>query len=381
MGDENYDVELALGVGIQLLPSALYPKSPEPGDEPDGDTPCGVEPAPRGAAQSGGILGMPVSLPMEHVAEMDELCGKGGTMQTRIAGAILNQIGSVFGLGELGTALSGGPFAEIWSFITEILSPVLCESLNGSVAERLQEIIDRACASASDRAKCEQDMRDEADRNNGQVDLNNTQADVKGVSSEDVMYSKPYWLAQNGNLFMQSWGVVLAKRRFVQEADRLIRFSNRFGGEGKFTELEEEAWVVAGAEMFVDCTDGWEKCQYQAPWTMNWRARLRRFHDPGEYAGAVAEKIIAEGLWSGLERVLEKGPLGNLINRVSGANALGGSVVGRFGGSHIHGFVLSMAREELTERFRSTVYDKGGIRSAAQRAADSLGAGRHEIIH
>jgi hypothetical protein len=381
MNDESYDVELALGVGVQLLPSRLYPPSPEPGDEP-GPLPCGVEAANRAADLSGTILGKPVSLPMQHWFEIDELCGKGATMQTQIIDEILGQLADVLGFGELGEVVSGGPFAEIWSFIAEILSPVLCESLNGSVAERFEEIIDRACSSDPDRLACEQRMRDEADKNNSSTDTKGTKPNVGGVSSDDVLYAKPYWLAQNGNLFMQSWGLVLAKRRFVADADRLIRFSNRFGGEDDFKEVEDEAWVVAGAEMFLDTEDGWEKGQYQAPWTMNWRARLRRFHDPGEYAGGVAEIILVEGFWGGIvDRLLEKGPLGNLINRFTGSGLLQGTMAGRFGGSHIHGFVLSLARQELTERGRATTYQHLGLRSAASRAFEQLGAGKNEIIH
>ncbi len=380
MNDPQYDVELALGVGAQLMPSKLYPPSPELGDEPE-HLPCGVKPADTTAALSGTILGKPVSLPMQHWYEIDELCGKGATLQVTIVAGMLDHLAGTLGFGELNLVNKAGPWADIWSFIAEILSPVLCESLEGSVKERFEEVIDKACKNDANRDECEQRMRDESDKTNSSAGVGSDAHVDKGVSSEDVLYAKPYWLASNGNLFMQSWGVVLAKRPFMADADRLIAFSNRFGGETKVTEVEPEAWVVASAEMFLDCQAGWANCQYQAPWTMNWRARLRRFHDPMEYAGGVAQTAIVEGLWGKIDKVLAGGPVGGLIQKVTGGSALGGSLVGRFGGSQIHGFVLSLARQELTERGRSTTYQHGGIQSAASWVTDQLGAGKNDIIH
>jgi len=400
MTDENYDVELALGIGVQQVPSALYPPSPEDGDKPEKEKlPCGVKPAKRTADLSGKIMGKPVSLPMQHWFELDELCGKGATMQTLILDVMFKQIAKAFGFGEIKDVASGGKFADIWSFIAEVLSPVLCEGLDGSVGERFEEIIDRACKNDANRPACEKKMRDDADKTSNDAGAGKDKPKVGGVKSDDVLYAKPYWLASNGNLFMQSWGLVLAKRRFLEGADRLIQFSNRFGGEAAtFKTVEDEAWVVASAEMFFDCgqeaaddkkdaaegkeaAGGWAKCQYQAAWAVNWRARLRRFHDPLEYAAAVVQTAIVDSIWSGAEKLLGSGPLGKLINKVTLGNKLGGTKAGQFGGSHIHGFVQSLARQELTDRVRSTLYAHAGIRSAASRAFEGLGAGRDEIIH
>jgi hypothetical protein len=401
MTDDNYDVEVALGVGVQQVPSALYPKSIEDGEEPEHEhLPCGVKPDEKPTADlSGHIMGKPVSLPMEHWFELDELCGKAATMQTMIIDLMLNRLAGTLGFPELGQVVSGGPFANIWSFVAEILSPVLCESLDGSVGERFEEIIDRACKNDANRDACEKKMRDDAAKNNDSAGANGAdKPKVGGVKSDDVLYAKPYWLASNGNLFMQSWGVVLAKRRFLEGADRLIQFSNRFGGDAQFKQVEDEAWVVAGAEMFFDCGQdaaqdqqdaaagkvsggAWETCQYAASWAINWRARLRRFHDPGEYAAGVAQTAIVDGIWSGAEKLLGSGPVGNLINKITLGGKLNGTGAGKFGGSHIHGFVLSLARQELTDRVRSSLYEHAGIRSAASRAFEELGAGRDEIIH
>jgi hypothetical protein len=133
--------------------------------------------------------------------------------------------------------------------------------------------------------------------------------------------------------------------------------------------------------MFLDCKEGWQKCQYQAPWTMNWRARLRRFHDPMEYAGGVIQTAIVESLWGGIDRILAGGPIGGLIQKMTGGSSLAGSFVGRFGGTQVHGFVLSLARQELTERGRSSTYEHAGIQSAASWVTDQLGAGKNDIIH
>jgi hypothetical protein len=380
MFDDNYpDVDIALGVGMGLVPSLLYPPSPELGDSP-GNLPCGVTPSNRKADLSGKIMGKPTSLPVQHWYEIDELCGKGAQMQVTIVAGMLERMAGVLGFEELGWVAKSGPWGEIWGFIAEILSPVLCESLGGSVQERFEEIIDRACKDDKDRKKCEKKMRDESNKNGGSGGKGG-KGNVGGVSSDDVLYAKPYWLATNGNLFMQSWGVVRAERKFVDQADKMITFSNRFGGGKDIKDIEKKAWVVAGAEMFFDGKEGWAKTRYQAPWAMNWRARLRRFHDPMEYAGGVIQTAIVESLWGAVDRVLAGGPLGSMIQKLTGGKALGGSFVGRFGGTQIHGFVLSLARQELTERGRSTMYEHAGIQSAASWVTDQMGAGKNDIIH
>ena len=394
MNDEQYsNVKVALGVGFQLTPYFLYPDSPELQDSPP-RMPCGVTAADRKADLSGKIMGKPVSLPMMHWYELDELCGKGATMQTKIADAVLQRMAGLLGFGELAGVFSGGKFADVWSFIAEIMSPVLCESIEGSVQERFEEVIDRACEKAKDRSQCEQDYRDESARSGtDKVD----KPKLGGPSSDDVLYAKTYWLATNGNLFMQSWGLVLAERPLLESADKLIKFSDRWskggatpGGGGsalpsvtaKPVEIESEAWVVAGAEMFFDCQKGWADCRYSSMWAMNWRARLRRFHDPMEYGSGLVETAIVESLWGGIDKALAGGPLGGLIQKATGGSKLGGTLVGRFGGSQLHGFILSLARQEFTERGRSTTYEHGGIRSASSWALGQLqDSGRDEIIH
>jgi hypothetical protein len=391
--DEQFsNIKVALGVGFQLTPYLLYPDSPELQDSPPSRMPCGVTAANRKADQSGKILGKPVSLPMMHWYELDELCGKGATMQTKIADGVLKRLSGVLGFGELGSVFSGGPLAEVWSFIAEIMSPVLCESIDGSVQERFEEVIDKSCEKSKDRAKCEQDYRDESSRS-GADKANKPK--LGAPSSDDVLYAKTYWLATNGNLFMQSWGLVLSDRPMLESADKLIKFSDRWSKAGappsspsalpgvtaKPIDIEPEAWVVAGAEMFFDCQKGWGECRYSSMWAMNWRARLRRFHDPMEYGSGLVETAIVESLWGNIDKALAGGPLGALIQKATGGGRLGGSLVGRFGGSQLHGFILSLARQELTERGRATTYQHAGIRSASSWALDQLHQGRDEIIH
>jgi hypothetical protein len=396
MNDKQFsNVKLALGVGFQLTPYFAYPDSPELQDSPP-SLPCGVTPANRKADLSGKIMGKPVSLPMMHWYELDELCGKGANMQTKIVDGVLKHLADRLGFGELSSVFSGGPFAEVWSFIAEIMSPVLCESIQGSVQERFEEVIDRSCEASKDRAKCEQDFRDESARS-GSDKVNKPK--LNAPSSDDVLYAKTYWLATNGNLFMQSWGLVLSDRPLVESADKMIKFSDRWSKNGttpsstfgssalpsvvaKPVEVESEAWVVAGAEMFFDCEKGWADCRYNSMWAMNWRARLRRFHDPMEYASGLVETAVVEKLWGNIDKALAKGPLGALIQKATGGGKLGGTLVGRFGGSQVHGFILSLARQELTERGRATTYEHGGIRSAASWATGQLqDSGRDEIIH
>jgi hypothetical protein len=369
-------VEVALGIGPQLLPYKVYPKSKEDADKPSGSPMCGVTHHHSNARLSGYIMGKPVSLPWEHWFEVDEMCGKGGEMQFKIVGGMVHHLADVLGFPELGAVGDAGPWKNIWSFIAESLSPLLCEDLEGTPMERLEETIDKVCKDRDDRDKCEDDMRkqstDGADGADGPK--------LGQVKSDDVLYAKPYWLAQNGNFFMQSWGLVLAKRPGIERADRLITFSNRFGGKKDPVKVEDEAWVVAGAEMFYDCGKGWGDCQYSVPWGMNWRARLRRFHDPTEYASGVLETYITETVFGSLDRALGGGPIGNFIHRITGGNKTGSGLNG-FATAQVHTLVLSLARQELTMRARASVYQWGGIRNAGSWVTDHLGAGHNDVIH
>jgi hypothetical protein len=48
----------------------------------------------------------------------------------------------------------------------------------------------------------------------------------------------------------------------------------------------------------------WEQCRTHAPWTLNWRARLRRIQRLEDMAARAGERIAVESLVNGANRIL-----------------------------------------------------------------------------
>jgi hypothetical protein len=255
-----------------------------------------------------------------------------------------------------------------------MLSGVLCEDVAGVVEEKMEKAIDKACENEKDkdkREKCEKDLREDHKKKN------KDKTGPKGpVNSSDVRWTRVWYYTGNGDLFMQSWGIVGPKTGEHEKIDKYVGIANSFGGTAEETEIQEDN-VYAAAEMFFDCGEDWQKCRESAPWTMSWRARLRRVHDPIEYAASTAERVIIEKFMNTVFRASFKDPVKGFMDKITNKMAAGtkaGNVVGNV--------VVQFGVSEVRDRGKAQLYQWGGIRSATQWATEQLEKeGENAIIH
>ncbi len=360
-GREQYGITAGAAFGMQLFPVDLLPsfggERLTPAPAPGRRLPCGVRTRERGIVASEGLLGWPVSLPVQaDEDETDTICSKGAIIQVMIANQVLRQFTSLLGLPE---GRIGDKAREVWSTVAESLSAVLCEDLQGVVTEKYEGAIDEACKDDPDRAKCEEDSKEKT--------KDSKKKKGPGALEEDtVHFAHPWFYTANGDLFMQSWGVVFAERvaEDKSELEGFARFPQFLGASAEgAAEIDTDAWQVAEAEMFFDCAAGWQSCSQQAPWTVGWRARLRRVHDPMDFAVMFFERALVETFWNSINRAAMRLPVGGLItkmmNKVGGAAGTGGKVFSNA--------LVSSARSELRDRGKTATYD--ALRGTAARSA------------
>src|SRR5690606_1126651 len=123
-----------------------------------------------------------------------------------------------------------------------------------------------------------------------------------------------------------------SERAWLDKTAETIKIANAFGGDtGETKKLETKEWVIGGAEMFFGCSKGWGECREACDYTIGWRARLRRVHDPLEYAAGFFERVLVETFWSKLQAGVFKGPVGDAVAKIQakgfGANLLSGMVL------------------------------------------------------
>ncbi len=383
----QFDVDYALGLsayGSRALSSSMSLPGRQLKPQPAPPLPCGVTKGNgKISTVRGGepLLGLPLSLPVQDdEEEIDTLCGKGALMQAKVVFEVFQFIGDKTGmtfLKEIGDPLGsggGGNWGKIWEFLASMLSGLLCEDVSGVIEEKVERVIDMACEKEKDedkREKCEADLRKKHEKDN-----KNKAGPSGPVNSNDVRWTRVWYYTGNGDLFMQSWGIVSPKMADHEKLDEYVGIANSFGGTATETELEEEH-VYAAAEMFFDCQGDWQGCRESAPWTMSWRARLRRVHDPIEYAASTAERVIVEKLMNTMFRSSFKDPVKGFMDKVTNKMAFGtkaGSVAGNV--------VVQFGASEVRDRGKADLYEWGGVKSATQWATDQLEKeGDNVIIH
>ncbi|MDF3066770.1 MAG: hypothetical protein K0R38_2371 [Polyangiaceae bacterium] len=105
--------------------------------------------------------------------------------------------------------------------------------------------------------------------------------------------AKVWEWAVNGNVFMRSFAQVEKAKTMSSRDDKGIEVAD--GSATGNTQALEDDDVVAHAEMYFECGDPrWMDCRSQAPWQLQWRARLRRIQ-PVErlVASAIEPAIVA----------------------------------------------------------------------------------------
>lgn len=128
--------------------------------------------------------------------------------------------------------------------------------------------------------------------------------------------SKPFkvWdYAANGNIAMQSFSFVDKEARMLGRDDKGLEVGD--GPEtGNVSEVDPP-WIRAQAEMYYDCEAVWETCRQNAPWTLNWRARLRRIQRIEDMAVRAGERVMVESLVNGANKMLGRAAKNALTNR------------------------------------------------------------------
>lgn len=168
-----------------------------------------------------------------------------------------------------------------------------------------------------DRAKC---MEGQAKK-----------AGVGKIEGRKPTCSKPFkvWdYAANGNIAMQSFSFVDKEAPMLSRDDDGLDIAD--GNEEGNVAAVDPPWIRAQAEMYYDCRSpaavnpvpgfmvgnlSWEQCRTHAPWTMNWRARLRRIQRLEDMAARAGERVMVESLINGANKMLGRAAKNALTRR------------------------------------------------------------------
>jgi hypothetical protein len=134
-----------------------------------------------------------------------------------------------------------------------------------------------------------------------------------------ALWADVWPMAVNGNFFMQSWGVTFPDRPVTAFFDGISLPGKLSKQLPDAVALDGYAVGVAQAELFFDCEGAWSdpNCLDMAPWTMNWRARMRRVWDPATMAASLAEATVLDGFMSAIGQVEAPPGLNVVIQRLN----------------------------------------------------------------
>lgn len=148
----------------------------------------------------------------------------------------------------------------------------------------------------------------------------NEKANMGSIGGRKPSCSRPFkvWdYAANGNIAMQSFSFIDKEAPMLSRDDDGLEIADG-NVTGNVTEVDPP-WIRAQAEMYYDCVTTsaavnpipnpaasltWEQCRTHAPWTLNWRARLRRIQRLEDMAARAGERIAVESLVNGANRIL-----------------------------------------------------------------------------
>ncbi|MET0413966.1 MAG: hypothetical protein ABW217_21835 [Polyangiaceae bacterium] len=141
-------------------------------------------------------------------------------------------------------------------------------------------------------------------------------AGVGKIDGRKPTCSKPFkvWdYAANGNIAMQSFSFVDKAASAAARDDKGLDVAD--GATTGNVILVDPPWIRAQAEMYHDCIDAWERCRSNAPWTLNWRARLRRIQRLEDMAARAGERVMVESLINGANKILGRAAKNALTRR------------------------------------------------------------------
>ncbi len=332
---DRYDVNFAAGVGFHLFPTRSL--SLKPRKNKDKDRPCPKDTCCKPTADPSkkpprkktftvkdhsGLLGAPFSLPVMGLNDVKILCAMGSQMYLLFVDELFeymgNKIGGPPGLVLKGVTQDGSPLKLAFGILGGALSGFFCEDLKGA----LKNLAGDQAGCGTD-ASCRADV--DASAGDPSADTGYSAKNVgepethKGriISSDDLRWSLVWPLAINGSLFTQHWGIVRAERTNQDHLNNLLKVADAFNTSGATPHsVGKTATLLAQAEMFYDCEGPWLECYLTCSWTINWRARLRRVHDPLEMASGLIEEQLVDNLWDiiGNPLIVQHVPGINVIN-------------------------------------------------------------------
>jgi hypothetical protein len=270
-------------------------------------------------------IGLGVSLPVEEGAE-STLCEKAGRF-------VPNELLSLLEAAGVSNSIlnaAGGFIRDMAGNIAGSLPSVFCGNMApGDISQlntMLRDAARDSCGAAerggplTDQSQVTQEERTERERfsdywtqENGQ-DVFNTQRceDEQFAQASQQAQNQPtegkkpadVWsYTKNGDFFMQSWGLSFHTPPHQAGNDRGLDFAAGGNGAGML-DANVHRLGTAQAEMYYNCEAVWDDCKGDAMWTMNWKARLRRVHNPAEMAARSISQIAIDQVVGAVENAI-----------------------------------------------------------------------------
>jgi hypothetical protein len=379
----KHQAKFGIGFGTYLLPVVNLPSGKSPGKS------CANSKLKKGTSSAsawGDQLGKPVSLPVVDKDDVNTLCGEAGVeipnLIFGIAGSVLKKMGIDINVGPGGNSDFGTVFNGIFS------APGAAEFFCGV----WNDVIDQSIDSNTHCGKGDSDCQKAQDQ---------TKSDAKGKQGTKLDKASLHWAdiwgpAVNGGLFTQSWGFVISDRSFYKELDRGVGIANFVPG-GSIApggpapngfDIDDTGITIAEAEVYFDCSGTWSDsgspvwhvgdsgCMGRAPWSMAWRARLRRVHDPVDFV----VDDLGETLTGALYGAIDSSFVGAVASKFGPVRDALGHQSGRLVQPRITP-ELQAERDKLRKELVPQIGAQLPVRSAAAWVDDEYTAGVQQLIH
>lgn len=299
-------------------------------------------------------IGVGVSLPVQEDSEW-KLCQMAGEFVPNQFAGILERAaggcggGGGDGLCALVSFMDSGPIKGLAGAIAGSLPTVFCG--NGGLPEAATDAIKGAADDACNEAgKKEPDPKNPDDKKNldefGKFwsddgnggrkfdgdKCKKEQTKKANVAKYENKGAKPVraWdYAANGNFYLQSWGISTYDPPNIKRNDKALDIAD-FEQTGNLVESKVDdtfgSTGSAEAEIYWDGAGNWNALKAQAMWKMKWKARLRRYHDPGEMLLRTAATIGMVSIREGLDKAIGRKLPGFLNSKFNIPAALTGNL-------------------------------------------------------
>ncbi len=370
---QKYDATFGVAFGTQLLPTLNLPT----GKKPNGSCKASKTKRLVQAGTIGDLLGKPISLPVSEADDLHTLCKQGGKMQAIMLFAIVAKVGEKLHLNfleKLGNQSGGGPWGKIWGTITGAGADFFCGDWSSLITDTMDD-------QQKDRCGKNKDCNKKADDSKKKNPLP-SHSNVAKMDADAVRWTRVWDAAQNGNLFMQSWSYVKTDRAYAVTLDNAIHIADFVPGgrAAAASTLDASGTTFAEAEMYFDCDGAWSdsSCGEAAPWTMAWRARLRRVHDPVDFIASDLQETLVGALYGALDGHFT-GAVADKFTEVTAALSKNGGRLIQISPSND----FQAQRDKLGRELVPGANNGGGssVRSAAAWVADETAAGIPQMIH